>query len=81
MSVLCKFVDEGVQSLWDDGAAMGQSRDQCQVVVINAPYLFLYILMIVIMSYLVVSTGLGSKLPSESTEAFFSVLEQKLAST
>lgn len=74
MSVFGVSVDEGIQSLRDDSAMVRKKirvklsliinkRDDSSLEKQKA-------------SHFVVSTGLGSKFPSASTDAFFSVLEE-----
>lgn len=87
MCVLGELVNKGIQLLWDDHASREDRASRCwcwplhpsltllpspspQVPPTPAPW-----------PHLRVSTGRGSKLPSASTVAFFSALEEYEAST
>lgn len=74
MCIFSIFVDKGIQSLRDDRAVVGE-----RISIFSFNYVaegYCDIKKQQKASHFVVSTGLGSKFPSASTDAFFSVLEE-----
>lgn len=79
VGVLCKLVNEGVQLLWDNDTVSRDGTTDSGVGLSSPSGTFLdqpNPTLSVPRSHLRVSTGRGSKLPSASTVAFFSVLDE-----